>query len=298
VPNAGADVYSHNLYIDNGTTGVEVRGNIIANGSSHGTQMRSGGVAVNNLFVRNSIGLSVGGGNDPEPNGVTVEVHQNVFLEGKDIDQANPRGWALWLGNISAGHVTGNVTAHNVLGGFPHALILEADCSGDTQACIGVHELTIEDNVFYNWGGNVTVQGSGAQVTKVVLHANDVQNLIHADPLIGHSSLTSVLGLASSDNTFFLQQAAASDWTIVGQSYKSLSTWMALVGDVSSVVQKVLYVDPERSLAGYNGLIGGAPSLTAFLAGARSQSATNWRTEYTAAQVNAFIRDGFKPLAP
>ena len=36
VPGAGADIYSHNLYIDNDNTGVVVRGNIIANGPRTG----------------------------------------------------------------------------------------------------------------------------------------------------------------------------------------------------------------------------------------------------------------------
>src|SRR6185369_12205104 len=108
VPGAGADIYSHNLYIDNDNTGVIVRGNIIANASSHGMQLRPGGTVVNNLFVRDSIALSVGGGNNPDPGGVTATVRGNVIMDGKNIDAATPRGWGMWFANISSGHVDYN----------------------------------------------------------------------------------------------------------------------------------------------------------------------------------------------
>jgi hypothetical protein len=103
VPDAGPDMFCHNLYINNGTFNVKVRGNIITNASSHGMQLRCGGEATNNLFVRNAIALSVGGGNNPEPGGVTGLVLGNVVLEGKDIVPSLPRGWACGSGTSPRG---------------------------------------------------------------------------------------------------------------------------------------------------------------------------------------------------
>jgi hypothetical protein len=219
-----------------------------------------------------------------------------VILDGKDIDASIPRGWALWLGNVVAGHVTGNVVAHNVLGTNPRALSLEG--SGSPLPYNGVHGVAFEANVFYDWGGNIVVQGSSGQVTNVVLHGNDVQDLGHDDPLIEHLDAATVTGLASSGNRFDSQQLSASAWTVIGSSAQSLATWMGQVGDATSVGQQAQYVDATRSVAGYNALIGGTASLAGFLSEARKQSAANWRPEYRATQVNGYIRDGFASQGP
>ena len=74
-----------------------------------------------------------------------------------------------------------------------------------------------------------------------------------------------------------------------------LSTWKSLVGDPTSAALQVEYADPGRSPASYNALLGGTPSLAAFLAQARLQSAADWKPEYSAVHVNAYLRAGFEP---
>ena len=49
VSGAGKTMYNHNVYLKDTLTGVVVRGNVIANASSHGLQARSGGVIENNI---------------------------------------------------------------------------------------------------------------------------------------------------------------------------------------------------------------------------------------------------------
>jgi hypothetical protein len=294
VPAAKPDIFNHNLYIDNGCTGVVVRGNIIANGASHGLQLRCGGIVTGNLFVHNSISLLVGGGSTPEPGGVTAEVHDNVVLDGKDIDPANPRGWGLCLANISSGNVTGNIVAHNVQGGLP----IPVEFQGTVAQEIGVHALAFEDNIIHDWGGGLVISGGAGKITGLSLVRNDVQDLSHAYALVEHYSAGSVAGVSSSENSFFAQNLSLEQWTLVGQSAYPLSTWMGLVGDVTSSDQQVSYVDPDRSVAAYNALVGGTPDLSGFLAEARAQSVANWHAEYTAAQVIDYIRAGFEPDGP
>ena len=149
VAGAGADVFSHNIYIDNGNKAVVVRGNLIADGSSHGLQLRCGGEVVNNLFVRNAISLLVGGGSEPERNGVLADVRRNVILDGKDISPELPRGWGMVFGNIAAGRAARNVIGRSC-GRQPYAIVLDAG-SG-----IGVRDLELEENVL---GGALEVQG-------------------------------------------------------------------------------------------------------------------------------------------
>ncbi len=293
VPGAGADIFSHNLYIDNGNTDVLVRGNLIANGSSHGLQLRCGGSVVNNLFVRNSISCLVGGGSNPEPGGVTAEVLGNVILEGKDINAANPRGWGLVLSNLSSGRVAYNVVANNDLGSQPVAMILDGDAMGDNGPGIGVHDTTIVDNVFYNWGGGIRVDGDTAQITNVGFISNDLQNAVLPDPLLEHAVASTTAAFHSGQNRFFNQLGSSAAWTQIGNAPHSIAYWKAQVGDTSSVAQKVNYHAPDRSLSDYNAFLGGTPSLNAFLGEARQQSFSHWRATYTAARANRYFRAGF-----
>ncbi len=53
------------------------------------------------------------------------------------------------------------------------------------------------------------------------------------------------------------------------------------------------FTDPDRSLETYMGTLGETPTLEAFLVEARAQSRSNWRPEFTAVEVNAYVREGF-----
>ncbi|MHC5210633.1 MAG: hypothetical protein ACYTG2_07940 [Planctomycetota bacterium] len=188
--------------------------------------------------------------------------------------------------------MTGNIIAHNVLGGSPRALEVTADASG------GVYDLFIEDNVVYDWGGNLRVKGNAAEIVSVTFSQNDLQDLSHDHEIVDHQNADSVASVTSTENSFFVQQLPISEWTRIGASSQPLATWMGLVGDVTSTDQQVLYDDADRSVESYNATLGGTPDLDAFMAEARSQSIANWHAEYTAVQVNAYIRDGFDPVSP
>lgn len=58
---ASANMYNHNIYLATSNHGpIIIRGNILSRGSSHGLQLRSGGIAEDNLFHGNAIGMNVG----------------------------------------------------------------------------------------------------------------------------------------------------------------------------------------------------------------------------------------------
>ncbi|TAJ23875.1 MAG: right-handed parallel beta-helix repeat-containing protein [Planctomycetota bacterium] len=296
VAGAEPDMFSHNVYIDNDNTGVFVRGNIIANAASHGMQLRCGGTVIDNLFVRNSIALSVGGGNNPEPAGVLANVLGNVILDGKDIDASNPRGWGVWLANIAQGNVLFNVIANNTLGKQPAFVTLDGNQVGDTHASVGVHDLSIGLNVIHNWGGSMVVDGNAAQINGVRLFSTDVQDSAYSFTLLEHIVPNSTLGIDSWSNRFFASHVPVGKWAQLGTTPAPIGVWMAQVGDSSSVVQQAAYKDPTRSPASYNATLGGAASLDAFLAAARQQSFTSWNPSYLAAAVDHYVRIGFLPL--
>jgi len=125
VPNAGANMFNHNAYIqyDNLAGGV-MRGNIFARGAAHGLQARSGGVVERNLFVLNAVSVNVGGvaaPTYPEVHDFPNAVLDNVVINGRTMhptDWEFPRTAAVWAisvpGFISDVLVDDNIVANRV----------------------------------------------------------------------------------------------------------------------------------------------------------------------------------------
>lgn len=307
VAGAQADVYSHNVYIDNDCSDVVVAANIIARGSSHGLQLRCGGDISHNLFADNAIALNFGGGNYPDPQGVYGRIFANVIIGGRDIDAQNPRGWAVWIGNTAACYVSSNVICNNTLGTQPQGIILAGNFIGDNAVRNGVHGVTIIENTIYNWGGSIRIEGNDLLVTKIALIDNNVQNNVTADPLVLHELASSALGVNSVMNKFY-SVAPKSEWMSVEDGPMSLEEWLQLVrhpesslmqvltvANKNSTGQKITYKDPTRSIASYNALLGGTASIGAFMVEARKQSAYNWLGAYTIVPIIRYIRAGLEP---
>lgn len=87
VPGAAANMFNHNLYLQGNNDGKTLvfRGNIVTRGSSHGIQIRSGGVAEDNFLARNAIGISAGYKDYPVKPGVSTVIIGNVVSEGHSM---------------------------------------------------------------------------------------------------------------------------------------------------------------------------------------------------------------------
>jgi len=148
VEGAGPTLFNHNLYLQNDNDlNVVVRNNIICRASSHGIQLRSGGVIENNLFHRNPINVFCGY-DTPVP-GATAAVLRNVVLEGTDIDPSNPRGFGITLKNLVSARVEQNVVAH------------QRASKVNRRSIEVVGFATYANNVIYDWSVGSTGRGWG-----------------------------------------------------------------------------------------------------------------------------------------
>jgi hypothetical protein len=289
VPGSTPNWFRHNVYLQNGCTGVVFRGNIV--GSTDGVQVRPGGLVEDNLLVQNAIALEFGGGTNPDLQGVTGTVRRNVILDGRNLQPGSQRGWGLWLSNITQSTIESNVIAHNVHGQAPFPLTFDRanGWSGNTR---GVENTVFWNNIVYAWNGGSRFTGSLAQTVNVQLIHNRIQNEITLDPLIVHDQASSTGGVFSAINLFDAL-AAPNVWMQRAGAPLSLPQWMALVSDGSSLAQQVAFPDPSRTIGTYQLMLGGTPTILAFMLEARQQSRSSWRTQYTAGAVNDYIRAGF-----
>jgi hypothetical protein len=119
IPDANANQYNHNLYIQrtNGG-GILVRGNIISRAAAHGVQLRSGGDAVMNAFVGNAIGMNLGYSTPPAYPAAQTTANDNVFTDGRpqvpnDSDGVQTGAiWGLWKQEIENVSVNDNIVAN------------------------------------------------------------------------------------------------------------------------------------------------------------------------------------------
>ncbi len=286
IDKAGADIFSHNLYIDTNNSGVVVRDNIIASGASHGIQMRSGGLCEGNLLVRNSIALMMAGRSGPRAESAIAR--NNVILDGKNIDEETQRGWGIDFNDVVSGEISGNLIANNGEVGFPLPLLLNGNGYGNH-----VHKVEVSGNVIHDWNGPVQFLGDDQSLSQIVFRDNVLQNERDEEPLIELSNTSALDVIRSGANRIRYGTTPAGGWLRIGGKQRSLEWWLDEVKDQGSTSKAPKFTDSSRSVASWNELNGGEASHAAFMAEARKQSRGNWREAFSARGANAYLRAGF-----
>ena len=130
--------FNHGIYVQTSNRKIDIVDNIITRSSSHGVQLRPGGLMQGNVLVENAISLMLGG---DEMNGEPGLIEDNVILHGSDIGTDEPRGWGIDLtANIVSADVRNNIVAH------------ESSVAGDPRAISESARSTETGNAVYNWG--------------------------------------------------------------------------------------------------------------------------------------------------
>jgi hypothetical protein len=300
-PVTGAEptVFNHTVDVQTDNANVVLRGNIFLRGASAAAMIRSGGIADNNLCVRHPIGFTmgwVGGGSGPLPAGTGGAITRNVILEGGDITADLPGGVGVWLGNISAEQgisVTDNVIAHDATAGTA-GVALQADGTNG----VGLHNAELARNVVYAWRGGIRWTGSaGAQLSDIRVHDNVLQGTDAASAttdLVTHAS-DLVDGVFSYEGDVYYSPKGPAGWFQVAGAPMGFEAWVLATGETTAHRAQVAFADPGRSVAAYEGTLGGAATFDGFVAALRAQSKATWRPAYEATAINAYIREGFRP---
>lgn len=138
-----ANIYNHNIYSAPDVTGLEIRENIIARGSSHGTTLHREGKIVDNLYIRNPIGIL----------GRTAgqEITGNIVTEGFYITDEKQRAWGIQIGGQSIEEYRGPLLLEDNLVYFKHP---DAEMVKYESPIIYEDSdlITAQDNHIWAWG--------------------------------------------------------------------------------------------------------------------------------------------------
>ncbi len=295
-PGAVQTIFNHNVYIQAGGKDVLFRNNISARASSHGIQLRCGGLVADNLFFECPLAILLGGGDAPLPGHISGRVSGNVILEGNDIGDA-PRGNAIEANNLDAGKVS--VIADNIASrvrskrdGF--GVILDSLPGRNGYA--GIHNLIVRDNMFYDWG--LPLRLVGTEFSRVLVKANCFAVTNGKSPLVEFhlAEWTAPDKVEFSSNRYASNVPDKSSWFAglppdkKGAWRANFDEWTGKTGETGAVVEPA-YADPGRSLETYAQSIG--ESADGFIETIRNRNAGTWTKAHGASAVIAYVREGF-----
>jgi len=161
VPGAGATLFNHNLYLSTQNTLVSVAGNLITRASSHGIQLRAGGVIRDNCLAYDALNILFGSSKTANiPNGVSAVCLDNVILHGTDINSRVPRQKGIQVTAIHDAIIAGNIVAHDSGG---------TTANGCTITALDpITSLAYQRNIFFGWDrGSPGIRGSAPIISMV-----------------------------------------------------------------------------------------------------------------------------------
>ena len=175
-----ANMFSHNVYLQNTTTDVTFRDNITAQGASYGAQLRGGAFVEDNVFLDNNANLSVFGGvyKGDGPIANFSFVADNLVTSGAHLEMQYGSG-AMTLGILDLGYSTtflDNIVAHLADPNNPDE---QAEKTVWHPALSSENGADYNDTIYFNWGyqtNNSGIDEAVGNATTIQLYAAALLN--------------------------------------------------------------------------------------------------------------------------
>lgn len=268
-------VFNHNIYIQHGTRNVVVRNNIIADASSHGIQLRPGGVIENNLFLSNPISVLISMDEGASNSGSAENaVRRNLIMYGRDLSADQPRRFGIDVSSTRGIEVSENILYASPDGSNGRPLSVVDGLEH------GLRNIRVTRNKIVDWNGefrlSAPVQGSTYRDIRIT------ENTIYRDFGRSERSLINVFDanhpeVTIAGNRYRLMGSYNRPFK-VGSSSVSTDAWRSSVEPNMSIAQ--INRLPQLDMEGYMSSIGRQGGLAEFLAVARTQSRNNTRAEF------------------
>lgn len=274
--------FNQNVYIQTSTNGVRFLSNITSRASGAGAQLRNGGIASQNLFYANPMGLRFGymSSSGTTFGNASGEVKNNAVVGGS-LAQTDGAGFGLWIERLDGVEVSGNVVTS-----------LSEGTNAWGIALLGfARDATISNNVVYGWngsGGGTSLRSTAAAESEVVVRDNMWISTVQPENLVRLSNPGNFRFL---DNNYV--NIGPTDRVFLhGTDRMDFNAWSNLPHTQSDQITADVLVDAGRNLGSYARHLG-LTDEASFLAAARQLSRRNWRPELTGAAASEWIRAGY-----
>lgn len=299
-----ATMFNHNTYFCD-CHEVVFRGNMFLRASSIGNKWTANSgpasarnlVMDNNLYVEGEIGFSIGGNETGLLRFKNVRVTNNVLLDvGRGRPTLRNLGWYLEILDWDGGLVANNLFLHQASPEITNVYaihVASASAKGKYQG-EGVHcrDVTIRDNVIHGLISNAAAilvsQGQLMQNVRILENAVQFPGLKTRMVRINGQQ-----GGVSFAGNSYDTDVAPGEWFEIDRQSLDFDAWIKQTGEKAAKREKRKFPDSDRNIETYMTHLHKKPTFNAFIDEVRQQSKTNWREEFTAAAVNAWIREGF-----
>jgi hypothetical protein len=209
--NCTKSTFDHNLYIQQDNEGIVVRGNVIARGSSHGLQLRSGGIAENNLFLENPINMFIDQQGRVADN---VVLGSNTFngFGGAKIGNVGIEVLRIRAHNVTAEN---NIVAHSnvdsvsenafMFGGISNGCGGEIPESCEPKPLSSLSNVAFKNNIVDDWRGTAFAKNPNKPTPGYVETGNSWQGAPKSSPRTISTYISSLGG--SGGLSTFLSEA-------------------------------------------------------------------------------------------
>lgn len=163
-------IYNHNIYLQHNCDNVSVISSVLSRGSSHGLQLRCRGEAINNLLIKNAIGMHACGsdGGAGTIRGKEAQILYNVIMLSDDIG-SRPRGMGLEILRSKFALCKGQVILERLTGPKPGIQINDDEPFDNTH-------IELIDNIVHNWGDGIFIHDR--HVNEVVRSNNIIDGVV------------------------------------------------------------------------------------------------------------------------
>ncbi len=294
IPGSHPTIFNHNFYIAANNKNIRVRRNIVTRASSHGIQLRPGGVTSENIFAKNPLTIWQ---NNRGQSDFTNEINRNVIIQGNDIGRypvGTTRGGGIQEataeGVTSGLEVHGNIIANNISAGSG-GFAIQVRSGSDGGSVYRPHNISVKKNTIYEWNNSIDVRGNSETNTGVVVSHNIINNN-------RGRTMRLATEFDSESVSLFNNKYYADEYEMrVGGSSVPPKKWQETI-EIDAKFEKPEFVDPHRNLATYNASLGGEESFEEFIEIAKQQSRRNWRWDYSPVKILEYFREGFTAITP
>ena len=285
-----ATMFNHNTYFAN-VQNVRFEENAFYRPSSIGTKWTanlgsasaSGVTIANNLYHDCEIAISAGGNKTEEAYRFENIVVENNVISSPGLSAPTRRvlGWGVEIEDWSSGEARNNLIIHQ-----NHERVQNGRgfiIRGENRNVI------IRDNLLYDLSNTVgftfekTTNVNVAVARNVINVSGKNKYLVELDRSLPDYPFSRNAYVANNPQGQFK----------IGKQVITLQAWMSTTRETGVTTSLPDYPNPQRSVEQYVTGVLLLPDMDTFYQELRNQTKLNWRKAYTAATINAWIREGF-----
>ncbi|MEM8756808.1 MAG: hypothetical protein AAGF47_03400, partial [Planctomycetota bacterium] len=274
-----ATIFAHNVYIQRSCNDVVFRGNISMRASSHGVQLRPGGIAEENVFIQNPIGLLFANARQEQAR-PTDRVHDNLVLEGIALEPGEARGWGIHIQDVLQVTVSDNIVANSLTPDSGWGISM----SGRSDDF--VNSTVITNNIVDDFGDAMFI--NPALVNEATITGNILSTNERAKSVIFYRSDNDG-GIEYGGN--YYRHTNDNEPFALGSNELTINEWQAEY-DPQGGEMLSQFLDEGRSVADYARSLGLADE-EAFFEALRQQRRGNWDQRLTSDAIRAYFREAF-----